>query len=487
MIRPRAAGTVERWDLEADVVVVGLGAAGACAALAAVEAGASVVVLEAAGAGGGTSAMSGGLIYLGGGTPVQEACGFTDSPEEMFRFLMAACGPDPDEAKIRLYCDESVEHYHWLVAQGIPFEPAFSPEPGIEAPGLEALCYSGGEDAWPFTEIAVPAPRAHKPAHRHAAGAFLMSWLVEAVEAAAPTAWVEADVRVERLVVDDAAGDRRPGVVGVVARRAGEELTVGARGGVVLCAGGFVRDDAMVAEHSPLLARCSFRLGTDHDDGLGIRMAQAAGAAVQRMDAGECAVPITPPRSLVGGVLVNGRGQRFINEDTYYGRVGQEVLFHQGGEAYLIVDEELYEVNRAGLQASWVCETAEELEAEIGLPEGSLVTSLEYYDRWAAEGRDPLFHKASEFVRPLRPPLGAYDLRVASTIYATFTLGGLRTDVHGRVISLEGEAIDGLFAAGRTTSGLAAWGYASGLSLADATFFGRRAGRAAASRSAVSP
>jgi 3-oxo-5alpha-steroid 4-dehydrogenase len=488
MVRPRAADGIDQWDLEADVVVVGLGAAGACAALAAVEAGASVVVLEAAGAGGGTSAMSGGLIYLGGGTPVQEACGFTDSPEEMFRFLMAACGPDPDEAKVRLFCDGSVEHYHWLVDRGVPFEPAFSPEPGIEAPGLEALCYSGGEDAWPFPEIAVPAPRAHKPAHRHAAGGFLMGCLIAAVEAEAPRARVEPDARVERLVVAGAAGEGAASrVIGVVARRAGEELAVGARGGVVLCAGGFVRDDDMVAEHSPLLARCSFRLGNDYDDGLAIRMAQAVGAAVQRMDAGECAVPITPPRRLVGGVLVNGRGQRFINEDTYYGRVGQEVLFHQEGEAYLIVDEELYEVNRAGLQASWVCETAAELEGEIGLPEGSLVATLDYYDRWAAEGRDPLFHKAAEFLRPLRPPLGAYDLRVASTIYATFTLGGLRTDVHGRVIDVEGGVVEGLYAAGRTTSGLAAWGYVSGLSLADATFFGRRAGRAAASRPAVNP
>ena len=292
---------------------------------------------------------------------------------------------------------------------------------------------------------------------------------------------LRAVVTKSRLAAITAQGEGAPSrVVGVVARRAGEELTVGARGGVVLCAGGFVRNDDMVAEHSPLLARCSFRLGNDYDDGLAIRRALAVGAAVQRMDAGECAVPITPPRRLVGGVLVNGRGQRFINEDTYYGRVGQEVLFHQDGEAYLIVDEELYEVNRAGLQASWVCETAAELEAEIGLPEGSLVATLDYYDRWAAEGRDPLFHKAAAFLRPLRPPLGAYDLRVASTIYATFTLGGLRTDVHGRVIDVEGEAVEGLYAAGRTTSGLAAWGYVSGLSLADATFFGRRAGRSAA-------
>jgi len=475
-IGPLPVAAVAGWDLEADVVVVGLGAAGACAVLGAVEAGAEVLALEAAGAGGGTSAMSGGLIYLGGGTPLQKACGFEDSAEDMFRFLMAASGPDPDRAKVRTYCDGSVAHYQWLVDIGVPFKPAFFPEPGLEPPTDDGLVYSGGEDAFPFDRLARPAPRAHKPQHRHAAGRFLMDRLLAAVEGSA--ARIETDVRVLRLVVGP--DDR---VVGVVARRAGRDLQIGARRGVVLCAGGFVHNDEMVQRHSPLVARCSLRLGNDFDDGRAIRMAQALGAAVTRMDAAEVAVPITPPRKLVAGILVNGQGQRFINEDTYYGRVGQEILFRQGGEAYLIVDESLYEVTRAGLGASWVAETAAELGTEIGLPPGSLSATLDLYNRHAADGHDPVFHKAAPFVRPLEGPLGAYDLRVANPacFYATFTLGGLVTSVDGEVGHVDGRAIPGLFAAGRTTSGVAASGYASGISLGDGTLFGRRAGRAAAS------
>ncbi len=68
---PADVADIGAWDLEADVVVVGLGASGACAALGATESGADVLVLEASGGAGGTSAMSGGLIYLGGGTPIQ--------------------------------------------------------------------------------------------------------------------------------------------------------------------------------------------------------------------------------------------------------------------------------------------------------------------------------------------------------------------------------------------------------------------------------
>ena len=127
----REAETIRSYDLEADVVIVGLGIAGACAAIEAAAGGADVLVLERAGGGGGTSAQSGGVIYLGGGTPVQKACGFDDDPDEMFRFLMAASGPEPDEAKTRLFCDESVAHYHWFEQQGVPFKHSFFPEPSM--------------------------------------------------------------------------------------------------------------------------------------------------------------------------------------------------------------------------------------------------------------------------------------------------------------------------------------------------------------------
>ena len=209
-------------------------------------------------------------------------------------------------------------------------------------------------------------------------------------------------------------------------------------------------------------------------------MAQAIGAAVRSMYAGEVSLPITPPRTLIHGILVNGKGQRFINEDTYMGRVGQAALYEQDGEVYLIVDEATYEVNWMGLAASWVCETPAQLEAEIGLPVGSLQATLDLYNRHAEAGEDPLFHKGPAWVRPLVPPIGAVDLRIGPAPYAPFTLGGLETAVGGAVLDLAGDAIPGLFAAGRTTAGVCAFGYASGLSIGDSTIFGRLAGASAA-------
>src|SRR5512134_3411963 len=121
----RALSEISRFDEEADVVVVGLGCAGAAAALEAASKGARTLVLERASGGGGTSALSGGVLYLGGGTRLQRACGFEDSPEEMFKYLMASVGKAPDEAKIRAYCEESVAHYDWICAQGVPFKETF--------------------------------------------------------------------------------------------------------------------------------------------------------------------------------------------------------------------------------------------------------------------------------------------------------------------------------------------------------------------------
>jgi succinate dehydrogenase/fumarate reductase flavoprotein subunit len=440
----RPASAIGRFDLDADVVVVGLGCAGACAAIEAADAGAEVVVLECASAGGGTTAQSGGVIYLGGGTPVQKACGFDDSPDEMYAFLMAACGPAADAAKVRLFCDES------------------------------CLVFTGGEDTHPFTEIARPVARGHKPRTDGAAGGFLMQKLIAALGRRPARTLVDATC--EQLVTDE-----RGRVVGVVARREGRELALWARGGVVLTAGGFVLDDEMVARHAPLAARCSWRLSAGHDDGRAIRMGMGVGGEAVRMDALECAIPLTPPRSLVKGIFVDARGQRFINEDAYYGRIGQEALFHKGGRFFWIHDDETYAVNDAEMQAAWVGETIEELEAEIGLPEGSLVSTVQLYNRHAAHGVDPLFHKGRAFLKPLsRPPFGAIDVCPEKVVYATFTLGGLRTLPTGEVQTPDAAIVPGLYAAGRTTSGIAAAGYVSGISLGDASFFGRLAGRSAA-------
>jgi 3-oxo-5alpha-steroid 4-dehydrogenase len=480
----RSAGEIPRWDDEADVVIAGLGCAGACAALEARAAGADVLALERAALGGGTSALSGGLVYLGGGTPVQKQTGFEDSPEQMFAYLMAACGPGVDEAKIRLFCERSVEHFHWLVARGVPFKASFHPESGTEPPTDDGLIFSGSEAAHPFAALARPAPRGHHPQKEGAAGGFLMQKLLAAVAASGARELTGA--RCVSLVLAESGR-----VVGAVARTPAGERAVRARRGVVLATGGFIQDDAMLARHAPWLLRCKVRIGCEGDDGSGIRLGLAAGAEAIRLDAASISLPYYPPRQLKQGLLVNRAGQRFINEDAYYGRAGEFALLRHDGQAWLIVDEAILaspagpargEVRpMGGMKLRAVGETIEELESELGFTAGTLQATVALYNRYAAERQDPVLHKAPEYVTPLAsPPFGAFDCRVEHAIYAAFTLGGLRTRAGGAVLTPSGAEIPGLFAAGRVSSGVCAQGYSSGLSLADASFFGRLAGESAA-------
>ena len=107
------------------------------------------------------------------------------------------------------------------------------------------------------------------------------------------------------------------------------------------------------------------------------------------------------------------------------------------------------------------------------------------YNEAAARGDDPAFHKRAPYLQPIGVPpasgIGAIDLRVDhGAIYATFTLGGLVTDSEGATLDSAGRRISGLYAVGRTAASLAAHHYASGISLGDGSFFGRRAGRHAA-------
>jgi succinate dehydrogenase/fumarate reductase flavoprotein subunit len=224
------------------------------------------------------------------------------------------------------------------------------------------------------------------------------------------------------------------------------------------------------------------RVGAEGDDGSGILLGVAAGAATLHMDAVSISLPVTQPWGLKRGVLIDASGQRFVNEDAYYGRLGEAALLHRGGRAWLVVDDAVFEQpTYEGNPVAAVGETPAELERELGLPEGSLTATLALYNRHAADGADPVFHKAAAYVTPLaKPPYGAFDCTTENSIYAAFTLGGLHTDAEGRVLDADGDAIPGLFAAGRATSGLSVGGYSSGLSLGDGTFFGRRAGRGAA-------
>ncbi|WP_299557410.1 FAD-binding protein [uncultured Mycolicibacterium sp.] len=472
------AADVTAWSDEVDVVVIGFGIAGGCAAVSAAEHGADVLVLERAAAAGGTTAMAGGHFYLGGGTPVQEATGHHDTPEEMYKYLVAV-SREPEHDKIRAYCEGSVEHFHWLEGLGFQFERSYYPEKAVIQPNTEGLMYTGNEKVWPYKNLAKPAPRGHKvPVPGDTEGAaMVVDLLVKRAEKLGVQ--IRYETGATQLVVD---GDR---VVGVAWKRFDETGFIRAKA-VVIAAGGFVMNPDMVARYTPKLAEKPFVLGNTYDDGLGIRLGVSAGGATKHMDQAFLTAPAYPPSILLTGIIVNKLGQRFVAEDSYHSRTSGFVMEQPDCVAYLIVDEahlERPQVPLVPLIDGW--ETVEEMEAALGIPEGNLVATLNRYNEYAAKGEDPDFHKSPEFLAPQdQGPWGAFDLSLGKAMYAGFTLGGLATNVDGEVLREDGSVVEGLYAAGACASNIAqdGKGYSSGTQLGEGSFFGRRAGRHAAQR-----
>ncbi|WP_141582853.1 FAD-binding protein [Actinomadura sp. WMMA1423] len=468
-------GDAERFD----VVVVGFGIAGGCAALEAARSGARVLLLERAAVHGGTSSMSGGHFYLGGGTAVQRATGQEDSVEAMARYLTAT-SKDPDERKIRAYCEGSVAHFEWLEALGFEFERSYFPGKAVIQPGTEGLMFTGNEKVWPFREEVRPAPRGHKvPVPGDTDGTKLvMDLLRDRVEEAGVE--VRYETGATNLVVD--AG----GAVTGVAWRNYDRTGVLACAAVVIAAGGFVMNPDMVAAHTPALGGKLFTLGGTYDDGLGIRLGRSAGAALEHMDEPFVTAPFYPPSSLVKGLIVNRRGERFVAEDSYHARTSYFVLRQPGAAAYLIADSDHMEEQRMPLVVlKDGYETIEEMEGGLGLPPGSLAATMARYNEYAARGEDPDFHKHPDWLAPqTNGPWGVYDLTLGTALYAGFTLGGMATTVDGEVRREDGSVIGGLYAAGACASNIAqdGAGYCSGTQLGEGSFFGRRAGLAAAAR-----
>jgi len=369
------------WDVEADVVVVGFGAAGACAALEAVTAGGSVLILDRFG-GGGATALSGGVVYAGGGTSQQYAAGVTDSPEAMFGYLRTEVGDAVPAATLREFCDGSVAMLAWLEGHGVPFDGSLCPDKTSYPTNRHYLYYSGSElsaaaatasgTANVASAPAPPAPRGHRTRGRGTSGGLLYARLAAAVRGAGVRVFTQTAA--ERLVTGPGgriAGVQcrslrgAPGWVRLTHRvlhqwsvkpylylpkagrllhrpvawlegRYARPLRVGAARGVVLAAGGFGANRPMMRSHAPT-ARGGLPLATPGDDGSGIRLGAEAGAATACLDRVSVWRFLSPPPALLGGVLVDRAGRRVCDESRYGAALGDAIIGH-GGRAWLLVD-----------------------------------------------------------------------------------------------------------------------------------------------------
>ncbi|SDH53348.1 3-oxo-5alpha-steroid 4-dehydrogenase [Lentzea fradiae] len=475
-------------EVIADVVVIGFGAAGACAAIEAAATGASVVVLDRF-AGGGATALSGGVVYAGGGTRQQGEAGVADSVEAMESYLRTEVRDAVSEATLRRFCEDSASMLAWLEEQGVPFSSAVCPFKTSYPTDDYYLYQSGSEDAWPD-----PAPRGHRTKAKGTSGGVFFARLAESARRSG--ARVLTQTRAVELVVDGRVTGVRcrtltglPKLLHGLLSKAGAKpwlyypplgrklfgpaawlerfsrpRTVTARRGVVIAAGGFIANREMVREHAPA-HRGGLALGTPGDDGAGIRLGVAAGGKTARMDKVSVWRFVTPPSALQRGVLVDADGQRFGDATRYGAAIGDEIV-RRGGKAWLLVDDDILRVARAQVRT----QTApfQRWQARYLLNRGLVTapTVEEVADKAGIGVPEPFG----------TPPYSLIDVSVRGGFgypCPMLTLGGLVVDEDtGQV-----RGVPGLYAAGRSAVGLCSESYVSGLALADCVFSGRRAGQ----------
>ncbi|HZW04304.1 MAG TPA: FAD-dependent oxidoreductase, partial [Anaerolineaceae bacterium] len=468
----------EKWDKEADVVITGFGGAGAAAAIEAARAGAKVLLLERMKAGGGSTAICGGLIYMGGGTPVQKACGFEDTRDDMYNYLMAAIGEGADPEKIGVFCDKSLELYDWLTDLGLNFKQTYLPGKYPTCPTDDGLVYTGNESLAEFKPIALDVPRGHHAPAPGSSGAEIFKPLQAGVEAAGVEVMYETLAK--RLVVDL---DGR--VCGVVADVNGTEMVIKASRAVVLTAGTYHANPDMVRQYAPAWLAKEGYTGTAGDDGSGIRMGQAVGADLDHIGTvtGFGGVYMFS-EELVKGILVNDAGRRYIGEDGYGSRVGVRIV-ERFPKSFIVVDSTVWDavpekVREMLVPMSVQANTVTELAAAAGIPAVTLEGTLRDYNAMVAAGEDIEFQKDPHYLVPLtKGPF--YAIAWGNQMVARQALGGLKVNVDTQVLDTNGAAIPGLYSAGANTAGIISRYYpASGTAVAQALIFGRIAGVKAA-------
>ncbi len=452
-----AAGVT--FDATVPVAIIGAGACGLVAALAARDAGAEVLVIERDPVPAGSTALSSGMVPACG-TRQQRDKGVADSVELMTADIQRKAHDRADPAVVAAVCGASGPAIDWLMERhGVAFDLV----EGFLYPGHSVL-------------------RMHAPPDK--TGATLVGNLTRAAEAAG------ADLLTDAVVTDlFADGDGR--VAGLrITRPGGSTEDIGCHALVLAC-NGFGGNPEMVRKHIPEMVDALY-FGHEGNQGDAVAWGQALGGAISHMGAyqghGSVAVPhnilITWALMMEGGIQVNSAGERFSNEHHGYSEQSLAVLAQPGGIAWNIYDGRLLELGRTfedfrNAEAAGALRTgadADELAATIGVPPDALTKTLASA---AAAGANDPFGRDFTATAPLAPPY--YAIRVTGALF--HTQGGLVVDGQARVRRADGGALPNLYAGGGAACGVSGpevAGYLSGNGLLTAVTLGRLAGAGAA-------
>ncbi|MDN7228152.1 FAD-dependent oxidoreductase [Planococcus liqunii] len=453
-----------------NLIIVGAGMAGLCAAAEAAAQGAAVLVLEKEADFGGSSLLSGRYMAFAG-TDLQHQEGINDES----RFLvddMLAVGEGKNETElVEAYGKRQLETYEWLVSKGVEFH--------------KVQAVSGHS-----------VPRGHTITPQQAITALYRA------AAESGTVSFKTGASVKRLRKDE---DGR--VSQVIFEHAGKTETATAENGVLLTSGGFSRSEDLLQNFAPHLSG-AIRIGGKGNVGDGIKLASEQGAWLRDFPYLKGTYGFHPsadgPRKsqalafYKGAIIINKFAERFVNESISYKLIGSEALLQPEGITYQVWDQSIMDQGVPGdalydfdkLLALGLIEKADTLEglAEImGVPAGSLKSTINEYNRDIQNGGDQKFGRSTlthHFGTPA--PIGNspfYTMRTTVAMLATYA--GVSVDPSAQVLNAFNEPIEGLYAAGEIAGGFHGAGYMTGSSLGKAAIFGRIAVQAALQKQTV--
>ncbi len=513
------------WDQDFDVVVVGSGGAGLTAAVLAHDQGARVVILERSDSVGGATAVSGGALWIPL-NPFMAEAGTPDSREEALAYCRRMAGQRPPDELVEAFVDSGhlmmryleehtpVKFTPWAIPD---YQPALAGARGRGGRSVEARPFDKGElgdrSAWlrqppiyglPFSlQETMFEYQAHiKPqnlpadimAERAARGSVgggnaLIGRLLKGCLERGLTFLL--GTRARDLVREDGA------VVGLRAERAGKDLRLRAIGGVVLASGGFEWSDELKRRYLP--GPVTHPNSPPYNEGDGLVMAGEVGAALANMTevwgSPAAVVPgetyegrqlsrlVVPERVCPHTILVNRRGDRFVNEGASYNDLGKVLSDFDPGSyecknqpCWAIFDRAYRErypvltILPGQPDPEWLMReaTLEDIARTAGIDPEGLVATVERWNGFVQQGRDPEFerHRSPVDFEAKHPSMGTIERPpfYALPVYqgTLGTKGGPMTNAQGQVLSVRGEVIRGLFAAGNVMAGTSGPGYYGG-------------------------
>jgi fumarate reductase flavoprotein subunit len=493
----KAAPIPKKWDMDADVVIMGFGGAGVCAAIEAAKAGASVLLLEKEEVPGGSTTISGGIVYAAG-TKLQKSVGIEDSAEEMFKYVQACGQGKAVDALVKVASEVSAQNVDWLESLGCVFTK-------------ELLALSGMEEEPEYKAVTPPKKRGHRC---KGMGSELFKALYNEVKAQ-KNVKIMLKTPAIRLITKPARTKTNCEVIGVAAKRGEKEINIFAKKAVILTSGGVMSSDETkpwLQDYSPDVA-LTVPAGSLSATGDGYRMGMACGAAMKGLNTGGFLPSVMFSGQKTAGIVyvniwglpniyVKQNGMRFCDEGAYYVLVSEEMISNRATTAYCIIDSETLkkasdlvpkgiDITRTialGLDPRnlektiqggyvWKGDTVAELANKMGIDAAVSEKTISTYNKNAETGKDLEFNRKKGFAPLITPPYYGFKIRLGMVCHC----GGLSINKKAQVLDTFNEVIPRLYAAGRDAIGIFGGRYpGSGGAISDFVTFGRIAGKTAA-------